>query len=271
MNEVPAIDELIFNYRKGFRLVLGGLFYFMTIIKPEKVKRVSCVYKMTIDGSKFYIGSTIDLMGRIQKHLYKIKLKKSTKAIMEAVMPDSVIHFEVLNTVEDLSSLRYAEESELLKNIENGNCLNVRSKVFFSLEPGTRGKVKVAKLNSTGDIIEIFPSIMAAASEAKTRPSEITNIFKGLGKTKRGFAYARVDDSGQLLPNYVRPPKKRGKLKGPSKRSKPINKIDANGVIVETFPYLTVAANWRKQAVKRITAVLRGKAKTYHGFHYKYA
>jgi hypothetical protein len=167
----------------------------MEIIKPKVCDRFSCVYEMIIDRKYFYIGSTVCLNERSEKHIYKINKRKHTISIMKVVSNSSNIEFKILEVINDSSILRIREKYFITKSIFNKLCLNkipqsFEQKVFY-------GKRKIAIFNSALQLINIYPSINFAAKSLFISSCSIRKVLCGTQKAfNNGCLVSIVNNNG---------------------------------------------------------------------------
>ena len=246
-----------------------GPFYFMqarrlTLVVPRPQKGISCVYKITFDTGRFYIGSTKDLQKRIDRHRDSLRHDRKTRSGSSNLKKEAAIsHSATFEIVERCGEERlYREDFYIKQNIGNPLFLNMSSSAFkcegvrrtkeekdqarrralkndfgrFS----DRFKKKVGRINSYGQVIIEYDSI---ASAAKHMNMQVMNFKVAMreGHKIRGFIFRILDNSG--LP--IHPTEKVKKKKGPKKggwktglvshNARAVVRVGVDGEVTESY------------------------------------
>jgi hypothetical protein len=91
----------------------------------EASNPICCVYMVRIGSTKFYIGATKDLYGRIQSHVSRLNKGYIGSHYMPQLRKDGmIVRFEVLETVDNVERLGEREMHYLDKFRDDVRCIN---------------------------------------------------------------------------------------------------------------------------------------------------
>lgn len=157
-------------------------------------KTISGVYKITFNGTRFYIGSSCHLVRRIGVWMHLFRNKKSrNRRITEILQIASKIDIEILEFTSCQNEALFKEIHFISLNAENANMLNRvgRKKVRFFIVDYVKEKKKVAVFNKdTLEYIKTFDSIMAA--EKVFGRDTMRRFFNGQKLSAKGCVFKLV-------------------------------------------------------------------------------
>lgn len=90
----------------------------------KNLQKIPCVYKINFKGDYFYIGSTVNIEKRINKHLSLLSRGKGSKKIIGTMTNVEILSVDILHVIEDKVLLRRAEYEEIEKNLGSRFLLN---------------------------------------------------------------------------------------------------------------------------------------------------
>ncbi|HTQ65352.1 MAG TPA: NUMOD1 domain-containing DNA-binding protein [Puia sp.] len=180
----------------------------MKFISPEFKKNeiIAGVYKITIDDSWFYIGSSVNLKARISKWTSSLKNRKhfKNKNISYILNDYSVVKFEFLYCINILKDIRDIENKLLKENISNkfflNRCPNAENprglKPFIWKEKKIKKvfyptKIPVVQYNINHEFIQRFESIGEASRVLKIPNVNIRKVIHGKQRKTRGFIFEK--------------------------------------------------------------------------------
>ena len=102
----------------------------MLIHHPDNIKNLCCIYIYRFNDGSFYIGKTTDLSQRLctYKSLFTKGRQLSKKILGKLEIFDEVT-FDILEVVEDATTLKDRETFHVRSNLKDSNMLNSRK--FF--------------------------------------------------------------------------------------------------------------------------------------------
>lgn len=183
-------------------------------------KGVRGVYKVVIDDTWFYIGSSVDLKRRLSawKHVLSGKEKggyKKNRSIMFLLPSIKKVRFDILEKVRNGVDPKEKEDVWIKKNFDNEWCLNLIPDAIggkgrklplgvVRREKKKRGpitaKKPVAEFDAKGNFIVIHESIAAATRATGIKEDLISKIFSGKQKKQpRGTYFKPVDAFGKII------------------------------------------------------------------------
>lgn len=183
--------------------------------------KVSGVYKITFDGTSYYIGSSVNVAARFIQWKTRCENGIFKNCNVRRVFPDAKeIKFEIINRLPP-DQIK-AEEDRLIKQCWGDPQLLNRSSSAFGSENIIRteeqqafldgviekfGK-KVAQFDCNGALLRIFKSKSEAARELKVHHSEIRRAVKHIEMRVRGYLFKLVNADGSYVENPVPQAKK---------------------------------------------------------------
>lgn len=249
-------------------------------IVPKNVDlNQSGIYKISFD-EYFYIGSTSNFKKRIQvfRSLGGKKGSAFNKKMYECAKACSVISFEIIQVIDDVSLLREIETGFIKQFIGNPLLINRAfdansnkgiqwtEEEKIKISNNTKGKWKIKspagiieKYSIAGDFIASYTSCMMAGKDSGMSHKMVAAILKGEKPNYNGVVFLRIITP---IPEKL-PPKQRGNKKGykfseeakNSMRQKRINnppqlpahsktviQYDLSGKMIQKFPSIGAAA-----------------------------
>ena len=285
----------------------------MKFIFPELPRgaKLSAVYKIIFDGGFFYIGSAINIKQRMNVWKFKMNAGEfKNYKVEEAFKNSQIITFEILEIVDDPVMRRFREDGYIKINFGKPLCLNIAPSAFTNTgvkqnpnkkkrPPNISQYKSVAKVDSIGQIIEIYESVKAACISNKTKA--VSECFRNCFRKVKGMTFRELDKDGNIIPakqpapklrkvrakgyhisdeakerlNSVRAKRKEeGTFKYPP-HSKWVLKMDSEGKEVGRFPSIIEAAkNADCKDRKNFSKIVSGKRSNtgyYKGYVWKYA
>jgi group I intron endonuclease len=264
------------------------------------------VYKMVLDKNWFYIGSSVNLWGRILKWKYRLRDNAPRNANIRKLLPEiKLVEFEIMEYVTDGSDPKIKEDL-YIRNYDNYEFLLNRAKSAFTVKGAKRtdeeiavlkerikkAYKKVAIVDDNENIIQVFESVTAIS---KFLSMKISGAFKHKAITVAGKKLRKVDEAGNIIPVPDVPPKKI-RAKGykmpegfseklrqiniqrysspqyePPAHSKPVEQYDKEGNLIAIHRSIREAAKAIGLKDKsNLQKQLQGKWKYVKGFHFKY-
>ena len=87
---------------------------------------VACIYKICFGLGYYYIGSTVNLAQRIDKHLNNIKNgSRDINEYIGIISGKYTVSFTILEKVHNICDIQSIEQKYLDESIGNAKCLNV--------------------------------------------------------------------------------------------------------------------------------------------------
>lgn len=266
----------------------------MEFITPE-LKSCAAVYKITIDGKWFYIGSSINIKARIGRWTSCLRLGRhfKNKNIRLVLKKNSVIRFEIIEIVDEKSVLRDKETKHIRANQEN-NCLLNRCpdanspkgiRPYFGYEPRIKitGPITqskpIAQFDINGRLIAKFPSIRAACRALKMKDEVVRHQLAGKRGPYKKTVFKKISNDGNFIdpPKFVR--KKPDKIKrGPrpdlrgakNAKSKAVEMHSQDGAFIGRFESILEAQRKTGVLSQSIHKALAGKRRIASGYVWKY-
>lgn len=219
------------------------LFNFMEFISPKFNLRnhPAGVYKMTFNGTWFYIGSSMNLRVRISNWKIYLRTKKQLHDNILAIY-DKInnVLFEVIEFGNEKTEVRLLEQRHI--NAFKGD------KFLLNCNPTVIKRI--AKFSLDNNLIEIFNTKIEACESLKCRDTHINEHLIGLRSRVSGFILKEVDENGNIIESI--------KYKSKKHSIEKFHLIDKDKNILDTFFYLASAAEKLKLNPHHISRVLRG-------------
>jgi hypothetical protein len=235
----------------------------MDISDYKKIPKLPGIYKLiSVDNSKIYIGSSVNLRVRVRRHNYELnKQVHSNKHMQRSFDKGSKFNIEIIEVFENIEykELLSIEKKYIisLNAIEEGyNQMLDNSTQFQKLNKTKEHKKKVKARNVmsilsfdryTGKKKKRFESVSDAANYYGTQSTNISKVYKGgLNYVKEHvFIYEKDYDENKdysyskhwsQVKGFSDQHKKRLKRANQKSRGIKVCKIDLNGNLVETYP-----------------------------------
>lgn len=208
--------------------------------------KLSGVYKLIFPKGEFYYGSTMDLRNKFSDYESAIRNgAKLTAGMWKAIRANDSMKIEIVaicyNKQEALAIedkyiklffgnpllINRSPSAYSSKGLKRTQEENQRQKEMITDE--TRAKLrermignnlsaylrkKVAQFDKSGNMIEVHPSITAAAKNTGVNENNMRRYLNGEGITYKGFIFNLIDNQGNIIERQVKPWKKRkGQIK----------------------------------------------------------
>ena len=234
-------------------------------------EKVPGVYKITFDGTRFYIGGAGGLWQRMNRWRGDLRKGVFKNKNIAALFPDvKEVVFEVIEICSSREEAKEREDFYIKKYCNDEFFLNRafnaytnegikmdENQVAVVRERGMRYANKVAKLDLSGNLIEVYPSASEAA-RVNNLGRSLGVLFKKGNRTAKGYYYRKIDNNGNYIvppiypvkrraPGYKVSPEARERMKASKQRkelespspmpdyAKPFAKYDCNGNEIERF------------------------------------
>lgn len=181
-------------------------------------KNVCGVYKVIINDTWFYIGSSVDIRRRLStwKHHLSGRGKKPyrrNRSIMYIMPIIERVKFEIVELVTDKSSPKIREDFYIKENFDNEFCLNLtpgsistkgrklplgvvrREKKY---KPPPTPKKPVAVFDLRGNCIMKCESIGEATRKTGVKEESIRGIFSGKPVRPRKYVFKPINKDGSI-------------------------------------------------------------------------
>ena len=236
------------------------------------------IYKITnLVNGKFYIGSSIDLKRRKNRHFKLLRDNKHHSLHLQRafnIYGEENFQFQVLKYVADESKLRIIEQEYLdstkAYDVEVGYNMSISSvcpnfgKGENSHTFGRKGKlngksVSVVQLDMDYNYLNVFESANIAQNKTGVDASTIIKVCKGKKKSIKGFRWLYLDDykSG----DYV---------KETNKPKRAVVQLTLNKDYIETFDSINEAGRKTELNYKNIHSCCNGKRNKTGGYKWMY-
>lgn len=267
-------------------MISKSFFYCMS----NKKCGIYCI-ENKINGKK-YIGQSIDIARRWTEHRQKSRFDRGT------FLYNSFKKYGVKNF--DFYIIEECKEEELNDREiywishydtykhgynmtlggagtvgEKTESQNVLPKNFSKIHGDITDVVKIAKLDTDFNILEVYKSVQDCARKNNIIATNISKTANQKHKTCEGFIYLRYDDIKDMnksnIADYIKSLRDKWAFhsENPLKRRQVVL-IDDNENTVSVFSGVTEAANVLGLDNSSISKVCRGKLKTTKGFRFKY-
>lgn len=244
----------------------------MELIKPSinNINR-SCVYKMTINQSSFYIGSTTNLIRRITQFKHSLKNKSNrylNKNICKIIDEFSIVEFSILEIVRDAELLRHREDYQIKKNWGNPLLLNRSSSAFgnkgvkltqdelAAISMSLKGRKHTPEQNEQKRLRQTG-RVMSDSAKKKISIAKKGKPFSDQHRHKLSMARMGVKPSALTIERSTQATRKR------------VEKIDKSGNIVGVYNSYTEAAASVGSKANHISMVVSGHRKSLKGFIFR--
>lgn len=230
-------------------------------------------YKITLDSGYFYYGSSVNVKNRISTWVSVLNNKcksKHNELVKNAVTISHSARIEIVEYFLDKTKMRLYEtdlisgsfDSELSLNISPSGLNNFGYKKL----PNKTHSIpkKVVKLDSNGNVIEQYESIVSAAKKNGIRLPRIQKVLEGQKISHKGMFFSYKKEDGKY---FVKTPREKTFKKG---KRKNVAQLDANGGIVKIYKSIKEASVSLGVSTTGISLAICGKQKSASGFMWKY-
>ena len=180
----------------------------MKIENYKNLPSIECVYGLTFDKRKFYIGSTLNLKDRMYRHYYNLKVNSHHSSKLQRAFNKYknlniiILDFNVDNAnLSDLEIKYIKEYSSVTKGYnmieDSKNYKNFKqSKTALINFKNVRSK-RIIQLDLNGKFIAEYDSVSDAANaidDQSTNISKCCNLNKKSSSKRKGFIFLYKSD-----------------------------------------------------------------------------
>lgn len=241
----------------------------MELIKPvvDNANK-SCVYRMTINNSSYYIGSTSNLVRRICQYKYALK-KKLVNTKVEHLLADvSLVEFTIVEIVKDRQLLKHREDVYIKKNWGNPELLN-RSPSAFGNKGLKLSQEQIAAISIAVKGLKHTPEQNEKKSIRQTGKKMSPAARDKISKARKGIKFS--DEHRQKLSEarMGRKPSALSIKNSCAATRKKVQKLDMQGNLIETYNSYTDAASSVGSMANHVSMVVNGHRKSLKGFVFR--
>jgi len=257
--------------------------------KFKRGEKAVGVYRLNFNTGYFYIDSSCSLRSRMNAWKVAIFNPKylRNKDISFVLNEETVITFEVIESVSDTSIIKDVENKHISKHWGNvfllNRCPDAYSpkgmRPYFGYEKPVKEKSTyvqfcrtIAEYTVSGDIVKIHKSITSLCKEKKIPSDMVHKILLGKRGQPKTFHIKEVLPNGEVLmpPSFKRT---LGDMCKP--KEKKVNVIDLSGNVITTCFNIAETSKYLNCSNALVRYVLDGGGKCNHktakGFFLKYA